>query len=104
MGCKNTVCITKLLAYRSQLSFFYFEIVDPAYVEFSPDVMDQNEGLKTIMEQNSNTPVSEENVKAIVSHILSSKFPEVRVSSQYVINKPEFKLSSTKVTWMLAEI
>ncbi|KAA3471047.1 metal tolerance protein C1-like [Gossypium australe] len=50
--------------------------IDPAYVEFSPDVMDQNEGLKTITEQNSNMSVGEENVQAIVSHILSSKFPK----------------------------
>ncbi|TYJ21795.1 hypothetical protein E1A91_A08G086100v1 [Gossypium mustelinum] len=50
--------------------------IDPAYVEFSPDLMDQNEGLKTITEQNSNMSVGEENVQAIVSHILSSKFPK----------------------------
>ncbi|MBA0708885.1 hypothetical protein Golax_023967 [Gossypium laxum] len=50
--------------------------IDPAYVEFSPDVMDQNEGLKTITEQNSNMSVGEGNVQAIVSHILSSKFPK----------------------------
>lgn len=50
--------------------------IDPAYVEFSPDVMDQNEGLKTITEQNSNMSVGEENVQAIVSHLLSSKFPK----------------------------
>lgn len=50
--------------------------IDPAYVEFSPDLMDQNEGLKTITEQNSNMSVGEENVQAIVSHLLSSKFPK----------------------------
>ncbi|XP_022758041.1 metal tolerance protein 2-like isoform X2 [Durio zibethinus] len=50
--------------------------IDPAYVEFSPDVMDQKESLTRIMEQNSNISMREENVEAIVSRIFSSKFPE----------------------------
>lgn len=50
--------------------------IDPAYVEFSPGVMDQKESLKRIMEQNNNISAKEENVEAIVSHIFSSKFPE----------------------------
>ncbi|GMI73768.1 hypothetical protein like AT2G47830 [Hibiscus trionum] len=50
--------------------------IDPAYIEFSPDVMDQKECLETITEQNSNISAREENVEVIVSDILSSKFPE----------------------------
>ncbi|KAK8972586.1 hypothetical protein V6N11_082516 [Hibiscus sabdariffa] len=44
--------------------------IDPAYIEFSPDVMEQKECL------DSNISAREENVEAIVSGILSSKFPE----------------------------
>ncbi|KAE8672243.1 Metal tolerance protein C1 [Hibiscus syriacus] len=50
--------------------------IDPAYIEFSPDVMDQKECLETITEQNGNISTREENVEAIVSGILSSKFSE----------------------------
>ncbi|XWS76518.1 hypothetical protein CRYUN_Cryun01aG0183300 [Craigia yunnanensis] len=50
--------------------------IDPADVEFSPDVMDQKESLKRIMEWNNNISAREKNVEAIVSHIFSSKFPE----------------------------
>lgn len=56
-----------------------FKIVDPAYVEFSPDVMDQKESLKRIMEQKSNISAREEDVEAIVCGTFSSKFPEVSV-------------------------
>lgn len=50
--------------------------IDPAYVEFSPDViMDQKESLKRI---SGNVPArdGDENIEAIVRHIFSSKFPE----------------------------
>ncbi|WRX11199.1 Cation efflux protein - like 1 [Theobroma cacao] len=50
--------------------------IDPAYVEFSPDVMDQKESLKRIMEQKSNISAREEDVEAIVCGTFSSKFPE----------------------------
>ncbi|XWS46699.1 hypothetical protein CRYUN_Cryun14cG0090600 [Craigia yunnanensis] len=50
--------------------------IDPAYVEFSPDVIYKKESLKRIMEQNGNISTREENVGAIVSRIFSSKFPE----------------------------
>ncbi|XP_022770953.1 metal tolerance protein C1-like isoform X1 [Durio zibethinus] len=50
--------------------------LDPAYIEFSPDVMDQKESLKRIEERNNNISAREENVEAIVSSIFSSKFPE----------------------------
>ncbi|XVE73273.1 hypothetical protein DITRI_Ditri11bG0104100 [Diplodiscus trichospermus] len=49
--------------------------IDPAYVEFS-DAVVQNENLKRIMEQKNNISVKEENVEAIVSGLFSSKFPE----------------------------
>ncbi|XP_022770985.1 metal tolerance protein C1-like isoform X2 [Durio zibethinus] len=50
--------------------------IDPAYIEFSPDVMDQKESSKRIEERNNNISAREENVEAIVSSIFSSKFPE----------------------------
>ncbi|OMP06646.1 hypothetical protein COLO4_07998 [Corchorus olitorius] len=50
--------------------------IDPAYVEFSPDVIDQKGSSKRIMEQNSDISAREDNVEAIVSHVFSSKFPE----------------------------
>ncbi|XVF32730.1 hypothetical protein REPUB_Repub17cG0108100 [Reevesia pubescens] len=66
--------------------------IDPAYVEFSPDIMDHKESLKRIMEENSSISGREENVEAIVSQIFSSKFPEKFVVERITHHKLQGKI------------
>ncbi|XP_062143323.1 metal tolerance protein 2 [Alnus glutinosa] len=53
--------------------------IDPAISQISPSIPDQQESLKETTYQNRNIPAVGKDVEAVVSNILSSKFPEIMV-------------------------